>query len=113
MNDKEFNKLAAEFMWNLVDVGFIGDRLVGETNDGADVSGFNPATDANDRNKVLEKMQVITLIEHDIEGISEIVWKCGTPLLFGYDILATNTSMEAAQNACIQAVLIQWRENNE
>lgn len=56
---------------------------------------FDPYNDANDRNKVIEKMEITTSFSLVVRK-----WRC---LHESCDVW--NESMEAAQNACIAAVL--------
>lgn len=51
----EFNRLCAEYMWDIFDIGFINGRLYGETHCGRAIDGFDPYHNANDRNRVIEK----------------------------------------------------------
>lgn len=61
---------------------------------------FDPYNDANDRNKVIEKMGIATNWRKD--DIGNITWDCTFIKLAK---LFTDEDMEAAQIACIAAVL--------
>ena len=102
----EFNRLCAEFMGWRYDVVF-GEVIA---NVDGDIKGkyFNPYSDANDRNKVIEKMRIDTGWHYENVGSDSdvIIWECDSLRVFG----VKDKSMEAAQIACIEKVLANGSE---
>lgn len=93
---KEFNLKCAEFMGIHIDrVGEVWVHYTDFDSIGEVGRCFNPYNDANDRNKVIEKMKITTSSSLVVRE-----WRC---LHESCDVW--NESMEAAQIACISAVL--------
>lgn len=96
---KEFNRQCAEFMnysWLTAPDGLM---VTIPPLRGFRSELWNPYSNANDRNKVLEKMRIDTKwIPNNND------WTCASHL---YDDFTRDKSMEAAQIKCIQAVLNQ------
>ena len=96
----EYNLACAKYMWPESDIGLMNGKVWGEDSNGLIVSGFNPYHDANDRNKVLEKMKVNTTWNDDTS-----LWWCDFNAVYISDPHYSDSSMEAAQIACIASVL--------
>jgi len=91
MNEQEFNMKCAEYM---------GGSATQELNDW-DMSQWNPYRDANDRNKVIEKMEIHTMFNN-----ASVKWDCYTVITFiDVENVGTSESMEQAQIDCITQVL--------
>jgi len=102
MNKQEFNRLCAEYMgykFKEFTEPFVSVGVWNESK-GNWFPSFDPYSDANDRNKVIEKMGISTI--QTTKG-----WCVGYhEPYFNYKSI-TDKSMEAAQIKCIQAVLEQ------
>lgn len=102
MEDRDFNLKCAELLFDsrrLVQVEFSPKIFVYNMNDNTDYFSFNPLSDANDRNKVIEKMRISTGFRNGVP--EKIQWAA-----YGLSIdLYADNSMEAAQIKCIEAVL--------
>ena len=95
ITELEFNRLCAEFM-ELVSCGHRADGVEEFENDKGGSQSFTPYSDANDRNRVIEKMLKGGLI-------------CSMNYAPFSKLFSLNNcfdkSMEAAQIACIEKVL--------
>ena len=98
MDAKTFNLKCAEFMRIKPLIPFQKGHIPSKINHFVCDKGveYNPYSDANDRNKVIEKMQIETLFSY-----GEDEWSC-EDCQFNRTI---DKSMEAAQIKCIEAVL--------
>jgi hypothetical protein len=101
MDAKEFNKRCAEYMDIDISLNY-DDEIEYSENSGvfelvnrSIVREYNPHLDANDRNKVIEKMRIKT-------SPQPFEWMCVCKRV---DTVVMNESMEAAQIACIEKAL--------
>lgn len=102
LNEREFNLKCAEYM-GLESVGLRADGVEEYLNDRGGSQPFNPYQDANDRNKVLEKMRIRTYYNPDLDE-----W---TSMMIGIEVthFLSDKSMESAQIQCILEVLNETR----
>ena len=99
----EFNRKAAEHVWPECSCELDEDSFVIVKDEfGREVySCFDPYHDANDRNKVLEKMHIQTWWDYTCD-----MWGADKDRpQFDIWIIETGKTMEAAQIACIASVL--------
>ena len=108
MEEKQFNLKCAEFLYPIniwigsasfnkdVHISFAPEEGFKWP---TSICNFNPYSNANDRNKVLEKMQLSTARGEDGK------WRCLDGFDNKYNVHATSDSMETAQIKCIEFVL--------
>ena len=103
MKHEEFNFSSAKYAFPELNIDLIDGQVVCIEEDGRiTLLDWNPYHNANDRNKVIEKMLINTNYLDDIDKwIAENYSKEDGCLANGY----VNESMEAAQIACITKVL--------
>jgi len=95
----EFNRKCAEYMdWPFLDYDPESGAIY--CGDLHSYAKYDPYHDANDRNKLIEKMGIETFC---IVLNGNKAWTCGTDSF--PKIYVDNISMEAAQIACIASVL--------
>ena len=105
MNEQEFNLKCAEFMgYEIYESEFPQRtkpdlRFIIKGSDSYCPFRFNPYSDASDRNKVIEKMRIMTHY-----CFMRKMWSC-FPLVNSSAYECFDKSMEAAQIKCIESVL--------
>ena len=98
MKHEEFNFSSAKYAFPELNIDLIDGQVVCIEEDGRiTLLDWNPYHNANDRNKVIEKMKIGC-------GTWNGGWKCVADVPRGFDS-AIAKSMEAAQIACITKVL--------